>query len=100
MNLDLGLTWKGPYLEDAVKVVDHCTENVGVPPDPDLSDSSDGLDSGLSFDKHNPGVFTGNCDTTRNEYIGDCRWENCHLPEAISPAKPTHVQMTMALFVR
>eukprot|EP00118_Oscarella_pearsei_P020937 m.232156 g.232156 ORF g.232156 m.232156 type:complete len:240 (+) comp40075_c2_seq85:2691-3410(+) len=80
----LGKEWKGGILNNAFKIVDHCTASNGVRPEPTIL--STGI-PGLTWDKHNPGVHTGNCDTDeyRKGKGSDCRWQNCKLPKSLSP---------------
>ena len=89
-NGGLDVTWSGGVLISPVKIVDHCTNKNGVPPDPYIS----GNLGGLAFDKASPGAYTGNCDTYRGSPTspGDCRFENCGIHQ--------HSQMTMAIYVR
>ena len=97
-NKNLDWHWSGGILLDPKKVVDHCTNNNGVPPEPALIGSNWG---GLSFDKHNPHLYEDNCDVYRNSLSspGDCCWENCQLPTSISPSSH-NTQMTVAIYVR
>ena len=84
-------------LLDFVKIVDNCTAHNGVQPAPKNSYAI-----GLTFDKYSPYNYTGaNCDTYQGSFesVTDCRWENCQLPSFISSSK-THVQMTVAIYVR
>ena len=81
-------------LKNPVKLVDKCKDENGVPPEP----ASDAV-PGITFAKQNPGKNTGNCDTDRNNYTEDCRWENCRLPGSLSSTY-WHMQMTVAIFVR
>ncbi|XP_062512078.1 uncharacterized protein LOC134187908 isoform X2 [Corticium candelabrum] len=93
-NTELGKTWRGAILNNSSKIVDFCTNSNGVPPEP----TSDGY-QGLTFDKSNPGVYTGNWDTDQYQKgYGDCRWENCGLPSTIS-TQFNHVQMTVAMYL-
>ncbi|XP_062507888.1 uncharacterized protein LOC134184230 [Corticium candelabrum] len=92
-NNELGKTWRGAILNNPIKIVDLCTGNNGTPPEP-TSDTY----QGLTFDKHNPEVHTGNCDTDRYPNGNDCRWENCLLPSSIS-SQSSHVQMTVAMYL-
>ena len=97
-NKNLDWHWSGGILLDPKKVVDLCTRDNGVPPEPGVTDRNWG---GLSFDKHNPYVYTGNCDVYYRSLSspGDCRWSNCQLPTNISSSK-YDTQMTLAIYVR
>ena len=94
-NSELGKSWRGGILNNSVKITDHCRTGNGIPPEPSIW--SGGI-PGLTFDKKNPGVYTGNCDTDRYKSMIDCRWENCLLRSSIS-SETSHVQMTVAIFV-
>ena len=93
LNSELDDNWSGFILDNHTQLTDRCDSRRGTKPDA----SSAGY-VGLSFDKHSPGQYTSNCDTTWNGY-SDCRWENCNLPSSIS-SSDNHVQMTMHIFVR
>ena len=97
-NKNLDWHWSGGILLDPKKVVDFCTSDNGVPPEPG---PIAGILGGLPFDKHNPHTYTGNCDVYRGTLSspGDCRWENCGLPTSISSTN-RHTQMTVAIYVR
>eukprot|EP00042_Codosiga_hollandica_P037572 m.297961 g.297961 ORF g.297961 m.297961 type:complete len:231 (-) comp55171_c0_seq16:89-781(-) len=93
INSLIDSSWQGSILLSPTRLVDKCLASIGAPPEPECGDPH--AICGLTFDKTNPGVYTGNCDTDRYFNNGpDCRWENC------SPAFAVHTQMTLALFVR
>ena len=89
-NGGLDVNWSGGVLFSPVKIVDRCTGDNGVPPEPAIENNL----GGLAFDKHKPGVYIGNCDTIRGNPTnpGDCRFENCVIHR--------HSQMTMAIYIR
>ena len=97
-NKNLDWHWSGGILLDPKKVVDHCTANNGVPPEPALIGSNWG---GLSFDKARPHIYEGNCDVYYLSLSSpvDCRWADCRLPTSIS-SSGLRTQMTVAIYVR
>ena len=97
-NKNLDWHWSGGILLDPKKVVDLCTANNGVPPEPARIGHNWG---GLAFDKTRPHIYEGNCDVYYHSLSspGDCRWDNCLLPTSISPSSH-HTQMTVAIYVR
>ena len=94
LNPNLGKTQHGPYLSTTNSIVDRCTGNRGIRPS--ITYSSGPFDY---FDKHSPENFRENCDTMYGGYNKDCRWENCGLPPSIS-SRPSHVQMTVVIYIR
>ena len=96
LNRNIDYNWSGAILLDFVKIVDKCTRSSGVQPAPENAQII-----GLTFDKTTPYNYKYNCDTCRGSFSrpGDCRWENCVLPSSIS-SSTSHVQMTVAIFVR
>ena len=94
-NRNIDYNWSGAILLDFVKIVDKCKQDNGVQPAPNKWD-------GITFDKYSPYNYSTNCDTYHwaiSDHTGDCRWENCGLPQAISSSR-RHVQMTLAMFIR
>jgi hypothetical protein len=96
-QLGKGTQWQGAILNNPVKIVDYCTSNNGVAPEPQNGSHAK---AGITFDKANPGEYVSHCDTDRygSSSRRDCRWENCDLPGHISKAA-NHVQMTVALYI-
>jgi hypothetical protein len=100
-NGQLGKSWQGAILNNPLQITDHCANTgskaKGVAPEPSMR--NEGF-VGITFDKYNPRVYTGNCDTDLYLSKGneDCRWRNCLLPSTISASR-SDVQMTMAIFV-
>ena len=97
-NKNLDWHWSGGILLDPKKVVDHCTRDNGVPPEPARIGDNWG---GLAFDKTRPHIYEGNCDVYHGSLSSprDCRWANCRLPTSFSPSN-TGTQMTVAIYVR
>ena len=61
LNRNIDYNWSGAILLDFVKIVDKCTSsNNGVQPEP-----ANQYIIGLTFDKHSPYNYKGNCDTYR-----------------------------------
>ena len=98
-NPQLGKTsqWRGAILNNPIKITDHCTSDNGVAPEPEVGSHAI---PGISFDKANPGIYTGNCDTDHyaSSPPADCRWRNCNLPTQISTTT-YHTQMTVAIYL-
>lgn len=78
-NPQLGMSWRGAILNNPVKIIDHCKQGNGIPPEPNIISS--GI-PGLTFDKLNPGVYTTNCETdqTRLVTIADGKIADCLHP--------------------
>jgi len=95
-NRNIDFNWSGAILLDPVKIVDRCTQGNGVQPAPENQ-----IAVGFTFDKWTPYNYKANCDTYKGLFPSpdDCRWENCNLPSSIS-SRATHVQMTVAIFMR
>ena len=96
-NRNIDYNWSGAILLDFVKIVDRCRSGNGIQPAPKNTYAI-----GLTFDKYSPYNYTGaKCDTYQGSFESpiDCRWESCRLPKSISSSK-THVQMTVAIYVR
>ena len=89
-NGGLDVNWGGGVLISPVKIVDHCPNKNGVPPDPKIDDNL----GGLAFDKASPGAYSTNCDTYGGGFTqpNDCRFFNCNIYQ--------RSQMTMAIYVR
>ena len=90
-NGGLDVNWGGGILISPVKIVDHCKQKNGVPPDPYIANNL----GGLAFDKYSPGAYNSNCDTYQGDSftsLRDCRFENCNIYR--------HGQMTIAIYIR
>ena len=94
-NRNVDSHWTGGILLNPQKIVDRCTVNNGVPPEPRSAIP------GIAFDKTRPHIYAGNCDTYQGVFSspGDCRWRDCLLSSSFSSTNH-HVQMTMAIYVR
>ena len=92
-NRNIDYNWSGAILLDFKKIVDKCTDGNGIQPAPENN-----IAIGLTFDKASPYNYKANCDTYHGSFSSptDCRWENCKL----SSSTKTHVQMTVAIYVR
>eukprot|EP00049_Salpingoeca_infusionum_P019217 m.360847 g.360847 ORF g.360847 m.360847 type:complete len:1032 (+) comp19206_c0_seq1:101-3196(+) len=93
INTNLDTDWTGAILNSPVALHDDCGSSKGVRPEP-VHPSQSGIYAGITFDKWNPGTYTGNCDTDRYGSGGDCRWENC------GPSFGNHKQQTYSIFIR
>ena len=99
-NRNIDHHWTGAILLDARKVIDHCTNNNGVPPAPSVHYA--GI-FGLNFDKMTPTDYYRSCVTYASgstlTNTRECRWHTCKLPSSVS-SNTHNTDMTMAIFVR
>ena len=94
-NRNIDYDWSGGILLDFKKIVDKCTQGIGIQPAPYVNIP------GIIFDKWTPYNYYDNCDTLAGSLTNptEYRWNDCHIPSSISGTKE-FVQMTMAIFVR
>eukprot|EP00042_Codosiga_hollandica_P037576 m.297768 g.297768 ORF g.297768 m.297768 type:complete len:1012 (-) comp55171_c0_seq2:436-3471(-) len=93
----LDVNWKSGILNSPVKILDLCTKATSIPPVPNCLTNGFTADigiCGLTFEKLSVTQYAGSCETDRYPAGSDCRWENC------APAFGTHVQQTVAMFLR
>ena len=95
-NRNIDYDWTGAILMVHSKIIDLCTSNNGVHPNPVNVHVP-----GIAFSKYKAYYYFDGYGTIRGSLTNpsDWRWYLCSLPSSIS-SSPNSVQMTVAIYVR